>query len=882
MKPLKLFMQAFGAYIKPTTLDFEKNLRGQKIFLIHGATGAGKTTILDAICFALYGTASGDERDAAMMRSKGVDDKTLTEVEFTFALGEKIYTVRRELSYHPNRKTNQTQINAELICGGQVIETQATRVTNAIKNLLGFAPQQFRQVVMLPQGAFKNFLAAKSEERQPVLDMLFNAAFYGRVEEGLKLKADAAQKIFDDLNRDRNNLTAQLQGATFDAAALDKLRADYSAAQENSADRKKLRDKAQGDYTAGKILAGDFDELARRDKALVTAKNNLADAEKIFDAAKTEYDLRDGEQSQRDKLKADVDALTKIKQTLAELDTKSESRAEAEKNFQTANGALQALEADADKFDKRLRNLKNRRDELSGAEKILSDAQILLQNVEERDKILQRIYNLNRELDMTLKKISAAERNYDAAQIELERLQKLGSVAVLAKNLVDGEPCPVCGSRTHYPVDFSDVVPTDAEIAAAKVAVDRCKKSLDTVKTSAASIEGQLLTQRDNLKKYDGLPTADEAQKNLAAAKKNADELADCNGRINLGEDYIAKNKRALDTARKNRDAASNAQARLLGEVQTLQSQIPQEYFGQLQKILDDIAALQKTLRDLETAWKAADKKFREASDKKSSCTATVDVAQKNFNELADKLKNKTPPDIDALKIRADDAQKNYDDAIREETSLKNNLDNLTNISAQLVELDKKISVAEKILRVWRKLSDAACGKIKGNKFSFARYYLSAMFEQVLTEANYRLAKMSDRRYSLQSQHAGKRANSTAGLNLEIFDDYTGTTRPVETLSGGESFLASLSLALGLAAVVRNNAGGIKLDTIFIDEGFGTLDSETLDFALKTLIELHSGGRLVGIISHVEELKKQIPVRLEVTKTKTGSTANFRYGSSRD
>ena len=167
-----------------------------------------------------------------------------------------------------------------------------------------------------------------------------------------------------------------------------------------------------------------------------------------------------------------------------------------------------------------------------------------------------------------------------------------------------------------------------------------------------------------------------------------------------------------------------------------------------------------------------------------------------------------------------------------------------------------------------------ASGSIPGRKISFTRYYLRALFEEVLIEANYRLEKMSDRRYWFKPKDKGKVENSTAGLNLEILDEYTGETRPVETLSGGESFLASLSLALGLAAVVRNIAGGIKLDTIFIDEGFGSLDSEKLDFAISTITEL-SGGRLVGIISHIEELKNQIPVRLEVTKTKTGSTAKF-------
>ncbi|MBR0062461.1 MAG: SMC family ATPase, partial [Selenomonadaceae bacterium] len=251
MRPLKLKMTAFGAYVKPVELDFEGSLRDEKIFLIHGATGAGKTTILDAICFALYGTASGDERDGVMMRSKGISNNIKTEVEFSFALGEKIYCVRRTLTYHPNRKGNQNQITAELKRDGQTIETQTRNVTNAITDLLGFNVKQFRQVVLLPQGEFKNFLSANSAERQPILDTLFNAALYNQIETELKRKADDAQSLFDDLNRDRDTLTARFQGVELDETTLAKFRANYVVAQKKSAERDKIFKEAQADYTSG-------------------------------------------------------------------------------------------------------------------------------------------------------------------------------------------------------------------------------------------------------------------------------------------------------------------------------------------------------------------------------------------------------------------------------------------------------------------------------------------------------------------------------------------------------------------------------------------------------------------------------------------------------
>lgn len=878
MKPLKLTMKAFGSYIKPVTLDFEENLRGARIFLIQGATGAGKTTILDAICFALYGTASGDERDAVMMRSKGISDKILTEVDFSFALGEKTYTVYRNLNFKGEKKANLTFNNA-------IIESKSTNVTNRIKELIGFDAKQFRQVVLLPQGEFKNFLSAKADERQTVLDALFNARFYKLIEDRLKDKSDAAQEVFDAIQRKKEALTAQIQDSKSDDDAIAKISAEYAAAQKKSAELKKIFDEAQRNYTEGKILAGEFAELERREKNLVAAQKNLSQAEKNFIAARAEYNLRESEQSQREKIKYDIDKLKEIKKAIDELGKKIKALDDAKKSLQKANDELKKLEDDALKFEKRLATLKNRRNELIGTEKTFAEAKIALDRVSERENLLREISRLESDLRRARQKISDDEKKFNTAQIELERLQKLqrdGSAALLAKNLRDGEPCPVCGSKIHPNVDFSDaIIPSDDEIAAAQKNSDRLKKIFDSAKISAAQIETSISNKRDELKKYDGMPDIATAWKHFDSAEKNADEFAYCEKQIAKGENFIADNKIQLDAAQKKQTSASNERARCLGEFQTMQSQIPQNYSEHPEQIDFDIEKLEKTLRELENAWKIADKNFRDADNQKSSCEGTFKSARAAQRELSDKLADKQPPNVDSLKFFADTAQKNYDSAIREETSLKNNLERLKNISAQISDLDKKIYVAEKNLRLWKKLSDAANGKIRGNKLSFSRYYLSAMFEQVLTEANYLLDKMSVRRYNLKSKYAGSTKNSTAGLNLEIFDDYTGETRPVATLSGGESFLASLSLALGLAAVVRNKLGGIKLETVFIDEGFGSLDNETLDFAISTINKLDD-GRLVGIISHVEELKKQIPVRLEVKTSKTGSKAEFKRGLSCD
>lgn len=877
MRPLKLMMQAFGPYLKPVFLDFEKNLRGERIFLIHGATGAGKTTILDAICYALYGRASGNDRDGAMMRSKGVSENVNTEVEFTFALGEKIYTVKRKLSYHPNRK-NPVQTDAELLCDKKVLESKSTAVTNMIKDLLGFDADQFRQVVLLPQGEFTNFLKAKADERQPVLDALFNAELYKRVETGLKAKADEAQKISDDLKSKKEALETQLNGAKTDTAALEKLRADYDAAQEKSAALKKISDEAQSALTAGKILAGEFDELERRKKSVLAAEDNLKQAEKLLSAAKIEYDRRKGEESERDKLKTDKERLAEIQKACADLEVKKNALEAAEKNLKIATSELDKFSKNAKKYDERLAVLKKQRDDLAGAEKKFAEAQTLLDKAKERDKLLEEISRLEGELKREQRKWAVAEKNYNTVNLACERLQKLqrdGRAAFLAKDLRDGEACPVCGSRTHPQLAYSsEIIPSDKEISDMQKKVDNLKNIFDAVKISVTQIETTISNKREELKKFSDVPDKATAQEKFNEAEKKNKHLKYCEEHIKKGEQCIEENNANLNKVQDNCNTALAEQAKRLGELQTVQKSVPQAYLDNPKQLDADIAAMEKNLRGLDEAWKLADNKYHEAENKKSSCEGALKTAQEAQEKLSDKLKDKTAPDVNALKNLAEAAQKNLAEAIRTETSLKNNLVTLTKLAAQILDLDKKISEAEKDSRIWQRLSEAANGKVRGNKLSFTRYYLSFMFEQVLTEANYRLEKMSDRRYILQNKYEGNRANSTAGLNLEIFDEYTGESRPVATLSGGESFLASLSLALGLAAVVRNNLGGIKLETIFIDEGFGSLDITTLDDTIATINEL-SGGRLVGIISHVEELKNQMPVRLEVFKGKTGSFAKF-------
>ncbi len=872
MTPINLKIEAFGPYVK-AEIPFKENLGEGKIFLIHGATGAGKTTILDAICYALYGETSGKARDAKDMRSKGVDDKVLTRVEFTFALGDRTYTIKREINYSSKRK-DEYQTHAELYCGEKIIETKERAIKTRITELLGFNAEQFRQVVMLPQGEFKKFLAADSAKRQEVLNVLFDSTIYQKIEDALKEKAKAALEVKKELETRKETLEQQLNGADSDSMAA--VEEKLLVAQKKSADLKVIFDAAHAQLSEGKILTAKFADLQKKTSDVKAAQVQLAEIEKIFATAQAEYQSREAQDAQRKELDKKIHELEEIRAALENLTRKNSALKTAQSNLATAQEKFNACDAKAKQYEELLADLEAQKLKVADADAEFEKVKPILKQAKDKAKLLGEIARCEKSLAMEQEKFDVLEKNLTAAKIELERLQIVDNAARLVSKLKPGEPCPVCGSREH-PAITQAAIPTVAELQSAEKNVDRLNKDYNQQIGTVKKISGELAAKKEQLAAFANTPDVLTAQNNFDAAQLKKAELARLQQRIDKGNAMIKENKNALNQADANKNAAANEVAKLEGAIAEAKKKIPDIYLTARESLAVDLNSAQKTFAELDDAWKVAQKTFHDVTNKKSARAATLAVAKKNIDALQNELQDRTPPDMDSLTEKAAAASENYNGAIREAASLETTLNTLKKYSAELAEVRKNLDKAIKISDMWRRLSDVANATGKGEsdlKLSFQRYFLSSMFNEVVTEANNRLKKMSNGRYLFQMKDAGKRSNSTAGLNLEIFDENNGALRPVETLSGGESFLASLALALGLASVVRNKIGGIKLDTIFIDEGFGSLDSETLDFAISTIIQ-QSGGRLVGIISHVEDLKNQIPVRLEIKTTKAGSTAEF-------
>ncbi len=885
MKPIKLTMKAFGSYVKTTEIDFESGLAGSNFFLIHGATGSGKTTILDAICYALYGKCSGEKRTGEMMRSEKAAKTDKTEVDFTFKLDGKIYRVIRSPKYWRQNLRGEGYVEEKaavtIYADGKIVPSDLYK--DYFTKLLNFNDDQFRQVVMLPQGEFRKFLMSNSGARGEILNVIFSADLYKLIENKLKEQSKTAESEFNALKERRKNFLedaksiGNVESDSFNedsvAELAKKLSDDIQTLDAEISQLKIKFEIANKNLSDGKSLHKDFENYDNSVKTLQDAKKSLEVITKKFAAAQVEYNARKSEESRRLELEHAIKELMKIQSEIYELQKYKAKLADAEKSESDSKKNLKKLEHDKVKYEKRLNELKKNIERLEGADVKFNEIQQKLKESEERKNNLNELARLKKELKAAENRLNIANKNFDAAQIELNRLiilQKLGAAAKLAETLQEGEPCPVCGSTVHPHLAVSEeIIPTDDDIELAENVLKRRQLEKDAAVNSVAKITGNVDALNELLKKSSDGMTFEEVQKKFDAAKRDAAELSTARKNLKKGEDCTAELYRNLDAARLDEADKTRAAENLRGIVAEKQSQISDEYLADTEKISADLQKNQAEKSKLDSAFEVADKNFQQALSQKSKCEGSVKTAENVQADNAKKIEGKTKPDLAALKNLADSAQKAHYEKSMAANTLSEKLKRLNDISFKLKHLAKELETKENEFLMWKKLSDTANGRL-----SFQRYYLNSMFQHVIIEANARLEKMSGGRYQFRNKEQTNK-NRLAGLDLEIFDANSGTCRDVATLSGGESFLASLSLALGLAAVVKNTAGGIKLDTIFIDEGFGSLDSETLDYAINTLIELQSDGRLVGIISHVEELRQRVPNRLEITKHKDGSTAKF-------
>lgn len=916
MRPLRLVMSAFGPYAGRITIDMER-LGSGGLYLITGDTGAGKTTIFDAITFALFGEASGSSRDAAMFRSKYAEAETPTEVELTFEYAGREYFVRRNPEYVRPKARGEgftvEKANGELRYPDGRVVTKLKEVNKAVIEIMGIDRDQFTQIAMIAQGDFLKLLLASTDERKKIFQRLFHTQKYYALSEALKSESGRMSREYefalgsivqyiDGISCDEDDallfevekakagqlpidevltLVCRLIGQ--DSSAAEKLKRENGAAEKAAAEISQKLTRAQEQQKTEESLKRSSEklgeiipELTRLEQVREAVESKRPAMEELgerISALKAEIPeykvLDDKRREQADTAERIVDLET----SRAEKEHRLEELRIKSGKFREESEQLKDADKDKLKIETELKNLERELDAVAEIEEKLGE-------ISRQDTKLWKLRN-----DYTEKADNAqsVKRDYD----EKHRAYLDEQAGVLAEALTEGEPCPVCGSLTHpHPAEKSEAAPEKSVLEELK----RHSEELDKIASEASRDVSAFAASLDEKKE---------------AVLRAARRIADIPGFEDIGLSVSGK-KREWSLAKEELD---QQRSNVIGKVrrkEELERRIPEltaEHDSQrddLEKMSRQLVALgterdavEKRIGELETrlsfgSEEEAGKQIAELEREKGAIERAIREAAEKY-AACDKEKA-------ALEAAVKEAEKVLKDRIEVDTETENaRLEMLNEQREQLADLsgavsarltinstikdniEKKAGELSAIGSRWtwiKALSNTANGNISGKeKIMLETYIQMNYFDRIIARANTRFMVMSGGQYELARSIEAENNRSQSGLALDVIDHYNGSRRSVRTLSGGESFKASLSLALGLSDEIQSSAGGIQLDTMFVDEGFGSLDEESLQQAMRALSGLAEGNRLVGIISHVGELKEKIDRQIIVTKEKTGGSS---------
>ena len=914
MRPLKLTLSGFGPYAGTQVLDFAA-LGKSGLYLIAGDTGAGKTTIFDAITFALFGQASGDSRDPGMLRSKYARAEDPTGVELTFSYDGKEYTVKRSPEYEraKTRGTGTTKQLAEALLtypDGRVV-TKQRDVDKAIGEIIGLTREQFSQVCMISQGEFRKLLQADTKERQKIFRDIFGTGLYVTLQNRLKEEANDLMLRLSHAEQSRQQYISGITCSEDSPLVL-----DVKKAKENSmltAEVMALLDKllTEERETQDTLTAA----LADREKALEAITAQLIKAE-AYEKAKTALSENEGKEAEKTAaLEQAQTALETVQNTLPEqeqlsrqitriglllpsfdeldslataLENKRLALADAQTLEQTATASITALSSDIARWKAERKALEAVDRE---KEKLLAEKQ---QFIGQRGAFQALISGLGL-LDAQRKKLLTKQAAYQAAEAASDRLRQIydatnkafldEQAGILASTLSPGAPCPVCGATDHpHLAVISAAAPTEEAVKQAKQDYETAQKDTIEASREASTQRGIVSNAEEKLLQDTAvlLPNTALEDARAAAAEKETALTEEINSLGRQITDLEAKQTRrdTLDllipqqetaliraqqtaaAAKEQMAALNSASAELQKQIRQLIAKLPFPDKAAAKAHADELA---RRLTGLKQALTLAETDYRTCNEELTAIRAAI-------GQLRAQLSQSHEIETDALEQRktALTEEKRQITAKQKDihARLTANAHAQTHISAKAAEM----AVMEEKYSWLRALSDTANGTLTGkDKIMLETYIQTTYFDRILERANLRLRKMSGGQYDLKRRRSAGNRMSQSGLELDIVDHINATERSVNTLSGGEAFLASLALALGLSDEVQMSTG-IRLDTLFVDEGFGSLDSEALGKAYATLAGLTEGNRLVGIISHVTELKERIDKQIVVTKNKSGGS----------
>ncbi len=926
MKPLKLTMSAFGSYAGKNVIDFTGQQQG--IFLITGDTGAGKTTIFDAITYALYNQTSGGERNGNMMRSQYARPETETYVELEFLYRGQTYRVRRNPDYKitktlKNGKIREQKVphSVELTLPDGTVFPEKKNATDAkIIEILGLTADQFSQIVMIAQGDFLKLLYTKSDERKMIFSKLFRTDIYWKIQENLRRKSmemderiqendrafeqeksriiplpESEELPLDELvERLRERLKDALKEQNLRRANVEELNKKITKYEEIN---KLFRSLEKIRQTGKELEARQAESKERRQQI-----ENARKADKVLVAE--QQNLR-----QQQEVEQSAQAIAKMTETLANdqemFETLKTQQQEAEAKQKREAADIQkkmlALEQSFPSYEA----LQNARSEEQQAKKVWEDLGKISEESfhkkkagiaalkEQQKRQEQVVEQTKKNWEQTSLSASESAKHYEHMYEAFLKEQ----AGILAENLSAGCPCPVCGSTVHPdPAKLSDHAVTELEVEQAKKARAAAEEKRDLAYAAfeAEKTEKQKLAQAVEKEEADFVlaqtiakQQRKEAEQNYVSLQKIAEQIREKLVYPSLAEakkQYAAMQK-ALAAAEQEIERKRQKVSELAEAMNTLKGQKLAE--EENQKTAKKLAAktekeyaklLEKSGFVSEETYHLAilpersrSKLEREEKEYESQC-----LRQQSEQKLLEKqVSGKTYTDTTELneQLKAEkqalkEAEKTY---MELHTAYENDRSVLQNCAVYL-EKGKKLESEDQVIK---SLSKTANGRLSGSaKIDFETYIQRQYFKQIIHEANKRLLTMSNHQFILklkEEANTGRKTNE--GLDLSVYSLVTDSERDVKTLSGGESFLAALAMALGLSDIVERSAGAIHPDMMFIDEGFGSLDAQSRQQAIEVLAELAGDSRMVGIISHVTELKEQIDRKLVVSRTDKGSRA---------
>ena len=933
MRPLRLTLSAFGPYAAQTTLDLEKLGRGG-LYLITGDTGAGKTTIFDAITYALYDHSSSGIREGSMLRCKYADDKTPTFVELEFEVHGVRYMVRRNPEYQrpKTRGEGMTTEKADATLtypDDRPPVTKAKDVTAAVQEIIGLDYNQFSQIVLIAQGQFTKLLNASTEERSRIFRKLFRTQRYAQLQERLQAEAAALNQQRTAQNAKLDSLLGGLQFAPDDPDAealrvlcaqtvpetaltlLDALTARQAAALEEAGTALQTTE-AQLDTVQRQL--GAAAQAQRLAQQLTARQAELAAARPALDAARAEADRHAGDAAQLDALTAQVTQAQSALAAYDALDALCRQQTEARDTARLAAAQAHKRRTQLDSLNAALAAAETELSALADADTRLLALQTHSTQLAQRGEALAKLEQRLAECQHQAKRAHKAQESYRAAaaaqdeartrQNTLERAFLDAQAGLLAESLTEGAPCPVCGS-THHPARalLPHTAPTQAQVEAARQAAAAADRQAQTASAAAQSAlaaanEAKISLRRDAETLLPERFTAPEgtvpltfalmtnvlAEETAALQTAQADcatqcrqAEADCRRKAQLEADRQNKTRQrpALEQATAEADrsaAAQNASADALeGQIAERRAALPYPRRADAQAALDKLEADRSALR---TGMDTAQRRLKQAEQAVAAAEAAVEALTAQQTAAQKELPARSAEELTAQQTALTAARETL--RSREKQLSAQLLPNRKTAAQYRAAAEARQTLESRWQWVSALAATAGGTLTSKQKIKLEAYIQMNYLDRILRYANTRLMQMTAGQYELERIGA-ENQRSQSGLDLGVIDHYNGTRRSVKTLSGGESFKASLALALGLSDEVQSSAGGIRLDTLFLDEGFGSLDEESLELAIRVLSGLTEGDRLVGIISHVGALKDRIDRQVVVHKARTGgSTVELR------